>query len=208
MLINLRDLCIKHRFVPKGVIHVGAHKAEETSIYEDLGIENVVWIEGNPDLCAQLNESFQKKGNHIYNYLVSDVDDKEYDFKVTNNGESSSILDLGTHKEKHPHIFVTETKKLKSKTLSTIISENNLDMSSFNFLNLDIQGAELLAIKGLGKYLENVDYIYTEVNVDYLYEGCALMSEIDAYLNNFGLHRAETKILDQYGWGDAFYKRQ
>lgn len=208
MLINLRDLCIKYKFVPKGVIHVGAHKAEENSIYDDLGIDNVVWIEGNPDLCNQLKENFTKKGNMIYNYLVSDVDDKEYEFKITNNGESSSILDLGTHKEKHPHIFVTETKKLKSKTLNSIISENDLDMSKFNFLNLDIQGAELLAIKGLGEQLEKIDYIYTEVNIDYLYENCALMNEIDEYLGSFGFSRVETKILDQYGWGDAFYKKE
>lgn len=207
MLINLRELCIKHKFVPKGVIHVGAHKAEENSIYDDLGIDNVVWIEGNPDLCNQLKETFYKKGNQIYNYLVSDVDDKEYEFKVTNNGESSSILDLGTHKEKHPHIFVTETKKLKSKTLNSIIADNKLDMSTFNFLNLDIQGAELLALKGLGDNIESIEYIYTEVNVDYLYEGCALMEEIDKYLNSFGFSRVETKILNEYGWGDAFYKK-
>lgn len=208
MLMKLRDLCTKYRFVPKGVIHVGAHKAEENSVYEDLGIENVIWIEGNPDLCNQLKENFNKKGNEIYNYLVSDIDDKEYEFKITNNGESSSILDLGTHKEKHPHIFVTDTKKLKSKTLSTIIAENNIDMSRFNFLNLDIQGAELLALKGLEKKIDSIDYIYTEVNVDYLYENCALMSDIDQYLSRFGFSRVETNILEQYGWGDAFYKRQ
>jgi FkbM family methyltransferase len=207
MLINLRDLCIKYKFVPKGVIHVGAHKAEENSIYEDLGIDNVIWIEGNPDLCNQLRENFHKKGNEIYNYLVSDVDDQEYDFNITNNGESSSILNLGTHKEKHPHIFVTETKKLKSKTLNTIIIENDVNMSGFNFLNLDIQGAELLALKGLGQKIESVDYVYTEVNVDYLYEGCALMSEIDDYLEHFGFSRLETRILEEYGWGDAFYKK-
>ncbi len=37
----------------------------------------------------------------------------------------------------------------------------------FNFLNLDIQGAELKALKSMGDYLNNVDYIYTEVNSDY-----------------------------------------
>jgi len=33
--------------------------------------------------------------------------------------------------------------------------------------NLDIQGAELKALKSMGDYLNNVDYIYTEVNSDY-----------------------------------------
>lgn len=208
MLMKLRDLCNKYRFIPKGIIHVGAHKAEENAVYDDLGIENVVWIEGNPDLANQLKENFNKKHNIVLNYLVSDVDDKEFDFKITNNGESSSILDLGTHKEKHPQIYVTETKVLKSKTLSTIVVENNIDMANYNFLNLDIQGAELLALKGLGEYIKNIDYIYTEVNVDHLYKDCALMSEIDEFLATFGFERAETNILEQYGWGDAFYKKR
>ncbi|GIV44037.1 MAG: methyltransferase [Bacteroidia bacterium] len=205
MLMNLRDLCVKYRFVPKGVIHVGAHKAEENTIYERLGIQNVVWIEGNPDLFNHLKQNFNKKGNQIFNYLVSDIDDKEYSFNITNNGESSSIFELGTHQEKHPHIFVTEKRVLKSKTLKTIISENDIDMNEFDFLNLDIQGAELLALKGLGEQISNIKFIYTEVNVDHLYKDCALVGEIDDYLKQFGFERVETNILNQYGWGDAFY---
>ena len=208
MLINLRDLCVKYRFVPKGVIHVGAHKAEENSVYVDMGIDDVIWIEGNPELYQQLKDNFHKKGNQILNYLVSDIDDKEYEFKITNNGESSSILELGTHKEKHPHIFVSEVKALKSKTIKTICAENNINLKSFNFLNLDIQGAELLALKGMGDLIKDIDYIYTEVNVDYLYENCALMDEIDSYVSQYGFERKETKILDQYGWGDAFYVKK
>ena len=45
-------------------------------------------------------------------------------------------------------------------------------MDNVNFLNLDIQGAELKALKSLQDYLHKVDYIYTEVNVDYLYVDC------------------------------------
>jgi len=206
--MKLRDLCNKYRFIPRGIIHVGAHKAEESSVYDDLGIENVVWIEGNPDLANQLKENFNKKHNVVLNYLISDVDDKEFDFKITNNGESSSILELGTHKEKHPQIYVTETKVLKSKTLASVIAENNIDMSNYNFLNLDIQGAELLALKGLGDKINNVDYIYTEVNTNYLYKDCALINDIDEYLSKFGFYRAETSILEQYEWGDAFYVRK
>lgn len=205
MLIKLKDLCAKYKFVPKGIIHVGAHKAEENSAYEDLGVENVIWIEGNPELYENLKTSFSKKGNQIFNYLVSDVDDKEYDFKITNNGESSSIFELGTHKEKHPHIFVTEIKKLKSKTLNTIIEDNSIDICNFDFLNLDIQGAELLALKGLKEKISSIRYIYTEVNINHLYQDCALINEIDEFLGELGFYRAETVILDQYGWGDAFY---
>ena len=55
------------------------------------------------------------------------------------------------------------------------------------------------------EYLKNVDYLYTEVNSDYVYKGCALVSELDEYLLKFGLERVETKWCGDFRWGDAFY---
>ena len=31
-----------------GVLHVGAHLAEEAHLYDAYGVENVWWVEGNP----------------------------------------------------------------------------------------------------------------------------------------------------------------
>ena len=55
----------------------------------------------------------------------------------------------------------------------------------YNFLNFDIQGAELKALKSMEEYLPKVDYLYTEVNSDYVYKECALISELDNYLKKF-----------------------
>ena len=40
-------------------------------------------------------------------------------------------------------------------------------------MNLDIQEAELLALKGSDKILNYIDAIYTEVNLDEIYLNCA-----------------------------------
>ncbi len=206
MLIDIKILTKKYNFTPSGILHVGAHKAEELACYKEIGVSKVAWVEANEELCELMRKNLSAEAdNVVLNYLVSDVDDAEYDFKITNNGESSSILELGTHEVKHPQVFVTDVKKLTSKTLSTIFLENELDFSNYDFLNLDIQGAELLALKGLGDNIKNFKYIYTEVNVDYLYKECALMGEIDEYLGGFGFSRADTYILERLGWGDAFY---
>jgi hypothetical protein len=55
-------------------------------------------------------------------------------------------------------------------------------------------------------YLPKVDYLYTEVNSDFVYKGCALISELDDYLKQFGLTRVETRWTE-CKWGDAFYVR-
>ena len=205
MLINLRSLCNKYKFLPKGIIHVGAHKAEELGIYDELGIENVVWVEANPKIFEVLNSNISKfKKQKAFNFLVSDVDNKDYVFYVTNNGESSSILELDKHKIHHPHIHVTEKMNLKSKKLDTIIKENNIDINGFNFLNLDVQGAELLVLKGFESGLNNIKFVYTEVNTGEVYKNCAKIEELDYFLKTYMFERVETKMTE-YEWGDALY---
>lgn len=38
MLINLQTLCEKYYFTPRGIIHVGAHQAEDLAIMILLGL--------------------------------------------------------------------------------------------------------------------------------------------------------------------------
>jgi len=205
MLIDLKYLCEKYQFIPKGIIHIGAHLGEEHVIYSTLEIKEVLWIEANKsifqNLCSKLSHISTYK---FFNYLVSDVDDKEYKFFITNNGESSSLLELEEHLKEHPQIFVSDVVEMKSKTVDSIIQVNKVESSKYNFLNLDIQGAELLALKGAVDLLKNIDYVYSEVNIKHLYKDCALMDEMDSFLKEHGFERAEEKILS-HGWGDAFY---
>ena len=57
------------------------------------------------------------------------------------------------------------------------------------------------------EYLDKVDYLYTEVNSDYVYKDCALITELDDYLKQFNLVRVETSWT-HCKWGDAFYIKQ
>jgi hypothetical protein len=124
--------------------------------------------------------------------------------KITNNTQSSSILELDRHKIFHPDVVVTETIEMTSTRMDTFIEKNNIDIPEYNFINLDIQGAELMALKGFGDYLNNFNYIYTEVNTSHVYKDCAIISEIDEYLMKYGFARYETQITGNE-WGDAIY---
>lgn len=202
MLIKFKDI-ISNYGKPKGIIHIGAHKMEERSSYLDCGIENIIWIEANPFLTKN-NEQIISKSEKIFQYAISDQDNKIYDFKITNNGESSSILDLNLHKYHHPDIHVIDSISVNSKRIDTLVKENCINIKDYDFVNIDIQGAELLALKGFGSLLKNIKYIYTEVNTNYLYKECCLINEIDDYLSKFNFRREET-LLTQWEWGDALY---
>lgn len=209
MFIPLTTLVYKYDTKIRGIIHVGAHHAEEKESYTQCNVHNVVWVEGNADLIPLIKEKLNVLGAHdsVYNCLVSDKDGEEVEFHITNNTQSSSILNFGKHKGYYPGINFVKDVKQKTHTLKSIIENNHIDMDNFNMLNLDIQGVELRALKGLGEYLNVIDYIYTEVNNDTIYEGNDFISDIDEYLQKFGFRRVETVMLSEQ-WGDAFYIKE
>ncbi len=201
MLISLHDLIKRYSINFKGILHVGAHECEELTDYERYIPRNkILWVEALPGKVSFCKEKYPNV--LIENAVVSDVVE-DIEFKVSNNGQSSSILDFGLHAHYHPHVHYITAFNARTILLKDILPKYNID---YNFLNFDIQGAELKALKGMEEYLPNVDYLYTEVNSDYVYKGCALIGELDNYLKPFGLHRVETKWTD-YKWGDAFYMR-
>jgi FkbM family methyltransferase len=185
-----------------GILHVGAHLCEELEKYNEFGYKNIIWIEADPDIFAVAKKSYPDE--MILNYLVTDVDDERLNFNVANNGMSSSILNFGTHSEHHEHIKNVAHKVLQSKRIDTIYKLNNIDKKFANFLNIDIQGAELLALKGMGGILDNFDYIYVEVNTEEVYEKCALLDEIKSFLVS---HNFAMKLISMTtaNWGDAFF---
>lgn len=142
---------------------------------------------------------------NIFQGLIDDIDGRQVTFHITNNGQSSSILEFGTHSKHHPHVEVVQTQSMTTIRLDTLIDTNNIPIEELNFLNLDIQGVELRALKSIEKYLQHIHYIYTEVNTEYVYKDCNLVTEIDIYLSNYGFQRVCTKMCHNYGWGDALY---
>jgi FkbM family methyltransferase len=203
MLISFDYLLSKYKMQIKGVLHVGMHEAEEIDMYEKcVGRDKILWVEAMLDKVQFCRTKFP--GILVENAVISDSDGEDVRFNVSNNGQSSSILQFGTHKINHPEVHYIYSFQSKTKRLENVISKYK-DSVNFNFLNLDIQGVELKALKGLGDYLKNIDYIYTEVNCDYVYEKCDLVTDIDDYLSGFGFKRVETSWFGSCKWGDAFY---
>ena len=183
MLIPLHDLVQKYNLKMTGVLHVGAHAGEENDAYLVEGVpqQAIHWVEAIPELCVEL----AKRLPNVIQGVVSDKVEL-VEFKITNNFQSSSILELKTHLEAHPSI-----------------NDRNIRA---NFLNMDIQGAELKCLQGFEDGLKMIDYIYAEVNTKELYAGCAQLPELDAWLAARGFKRVEISMTG-WGWGDALYVR-
>jgi FkbM family methyltransferase len=209
MLISIQEL--SHRFQLKitGVLHIGAHECEELASYGEVGIpmSRTYWVEAMPekvDFCRNRYGSDLA----IYQAVIDEKDGEKVIFNVTNNGQSSSLLEFGSHATSHPQVEVVAKVEMRTTRLDTLIEREHIPISILNFVNLDIQGVELRALKSMEKYLDYVQYIYTEVNTEEVYKGCNLMSEIDTYLAGFGFTRVAQNIYTEYGWGDAFYMKK
>jgi FkbM family methyltransferase len=126
---------------------------------------------------------------------------------ISNNDEqSSSILALGLHKRFRPDITYVEDQKVTLVRMDDFIRDNEIDITEYNFLNVDVQGTELNVLKSFGELLSNFDYIELEVNAKESYIGCALLPEVDEYLKEFGFIKL-LQFVYKMGWGDAFYKK-
>lgn len=205
MLIDLISLQEKYKIYPQNVLHVGAHKAEELDLYRSLGAKNVYWVEANQKLAlelASLTFFRDMPCNYIECAVISDKVNQEVDFNISNNNQSSSILELGEHSSLFPDVIYSQTEKRTTSTISSVLKR--FGGPKIDFVNLDIQGAELLALKGY-KEISDANFIYTEINSREVYKGCALVEQIDEFLAPHGFKRAETQYWNNHPWGDALY---
>lgn len=208
MLIDFDYLLGRFDVKRRGVLHLGANKGQEASTYHRLGFNPVYWVEALPNVYLQLKEHLREfPGQYAFCACLSDVDDQLVQFHIANNeGQSSSMLEFGTHAIEHPTVRFIRDIELLTVRFYTIAQRYGLDIGPGWFLNVDLQGAELLALKGMGSYLDGFDYVYIEVNQRELYKGCPLVGEIDEYLGQRGFVGVET-CMTKFGWGDKFYIR-
>jgi len=202
MILSLDDLVVRHRLSITGVVHVGAHEGREAETYDRNGIAEVTWVEANPQVIPRLRSHVEPFGQRVVSALVTDRPGPT-NFNITNNEKSSSILELGTHKQEHPDVTVARSIVLQARTLDEVVASEKL--TGFNLLVMDIQGAELHVLRAAPHVLRQVDYLYLEVNERPLYVGCGLVSDLDDYLSDFS--RIDT-AMTEHGWGDAFYIRK
>lgn len=206
MLIPFDTLTQRHKFKPKGVVHIGGSTGQERFFYANAGIENVVWIEAIPDVFNQLKANVSCYPNNIaLNACISDKDYQNVVFNISSNGgESSSIFNFQEHSNFHPDVTFIDKIRLTTIRVDSLFIAKGIDVRNYDYLSLDIQGSELNALKSMGDMLRLFKYVYVEVNKIPLYENIPLVGEIDAYLAEFGFEPVDEKYTGA-GWGDKFY---
>jgi FkbM family methyltransferase len=207
MLITVAKLSLFWGLTPGKIVHVGAHEAEELEDYSDFGWgkEGILWIEADPQLIPFLEKRLDVFPHQVaINAAVWKSEAKDLSFFRTSFTQSSSLKPLGLHSDVYPDIKVEKEITVNGTTLDNIMHNQLWD--SADLLNLDIQGSEMEALIGLGSLIQNVKYIYSEVNVAELYVGAASFDDLNHFLKDHGFVLADWHVLKE-GWGDALWIR-
>mmetsp|Transcript_88156 Transcript_88156/g.197171 ORF Transcript_88156/g.197171 Transcript_88156/m.197171 type:complete len:275 (+) Transcript_88156:68-892(+) len=187
------------------VLDVGAHTGAWTQVFKEFALPEAKFflIEGSNSHEPSLKASG-------FPYRISLVGDSEKDvtfFKLCDTGGCSggnSIFreasDLGP---KYGNVTV------HMLTIDQIVKEEGL--GDIDMIKMDIQGAELLALKGAKDTLKTVKAILLEVSTVPLYPEAPLMIEVIMFLETLGFKLFSVPdIMDRHGMTisfDAFFVR-
>lgn len=208
MLLDFKKLLNDFHIKPRGVIHIGAWDGAECETYLDCGINSVIFIEAQKEPFNTLRDRISRYPYmKAYHYCVSDKIERVI-FHVASNSQSGSILEPQFHLKIHPEIAFPETIEMDTTTVEKIFEKHKLNTSGYDMVVMDIQGAELKVIKGLGHIINYVEAMYLEVNKVPVYRGCCLVGELDEYLDKFGFKRVVTGNWVKDAWTDSLYVKQ
>lgn len=200
-----------------GIIHVGAHRGEELDSYYNLGAKNLIMIEPNPEVFQEMQDLISNRNYDIdiKTFMIA-CDNKiseedlhliygpDAGYMVGNKGCSSFLKPISNRLKE----WYKNTIKVKTISLDTLFEDNNLIFKDYQFLNIDVQGAELRVLEGAQKVLQNVNYINIEVtwnNFDY--ENNSTLAEVENFISSLGFTMVKLEKMTS-DWGDALFKRK
>lgn len=210
---NFEPIHYLSEWKPKGVIHVGANDGEEFVYYKSMGIKNLCGFEPLKKPFKQ----FQIDHPDVLKFQLGwGAASGRYGINVTENDKASSILsvvDIEGDWREHPVfkdwnmgqwpvvgkeiIEVVEYGKWMKK-------EQPYNPEDYNFLNMDIQGMELIALRGMGKQLDYFDALVIECSEEPVYVGEEPATEVVDWLKGKGFIQASPLKLH----GDILFLRE
>lgn len=185
MYNSIYDYIVKNMEKNYTIVECGGHMGHDTiKLCEYFNNGKIYTIEANYELFVKLCELKNKYENlHVDNLALSNKDEM-IKFYVDKNPEgdcgASSIL-KSTESYLINYIKKEEETMIKSVKLETFMKNNNI--KNIDMLWLDIEGFEYYVFESSENILNNVKYIYTEVNFQMFRENTKLYDDIKNILN-------------------------
>lgn len=197
---------------------------EGTLSYADLVKATPCEVIGFEPVQAEFEKLSREKKEHerFLPYFVGDGSKgtfRECNFPMTSSLFEPNTRLLAKFQNLEELVRVVKREPVETRRLDDIPEVKGTDL-----LKLDIQGAELLALRGGEKMLDDVLVVQTEVEFVELYENQALFADVDSFLRGraFQFHKMSwtgrtfrplifnnnrNAAMSQWLWGEAIYVR-
>lgn len=194
------------------IVEIGAKDCVETMGFAEHFPEARIYsFECNPATLPLCRERIKNTKNiTLIEKAVSDKDGEIAFFPIDqertitpwadgNPGASSLLLASGKYKKEK---YVQKEICVPSVTLASFFQEQKID--SVDLLWMDIQGAELMALKGARESLSGIKIIFLEVEFMEIYKGQPLFTDIKYFLNEHGFSLYDFAYFGRY-FADAIF---
>tara|TARA_B100000427_G_C15480992_1_gene582965 strand:+ start:340 stop:1155 length:816 start_codon:yes stop_codon:yes gene_type:complete len=187
---------------PKGVIHIGLWDFCELFCYTKLVGKNIIGIEGDPRTYKYMSKPMADKwGVPAFNECITNTDGEDKQFYMDREGSSFF--------QGRPEFGKVNSIPVKTKSLSKLVEENNIDMNEYDFLNMDAEGAELDILQGFEKYLDYINVIDMETSFEDKHLNGCTHDAIVKWLTARGfVLREMSASYQREGQGDSVFVRR
>jgi len=178
----------------KTMLEIGSlHGLDAIEVKRVYGLDRVITIECNPECIEICRRNFAPEPNITLVEVAAWFEDTTIPFyrvtesydragKPTKNlGASSCFQTNDTWPFEKYH---QEKIDVPARRLDGVLS--GMKVPRIDLICMDAQGAELHALKGLGRYLDGVQAIVTELEIKPMYHGQTLFSDVSAFLESQG----------------------
>jgi FkbM family methyltransferase len=180
-LVRLRNL----GFAPTGILDVGAYEGHfSRGVRQIFQQARIVMVDALPEKGPVLADVCKEVGNADYVIaLLGDSEMEATSFFVVNTETHPGLVKTGSSKYKENAAFPQEERTLQQRTLASIVADRGM---SFQLLKLDVQGAELDVLRGLGYHLSMVEVIMMEMSLVDYNKGAPLIDAVLSELRRMG----------------------
>ena len=169
------------------IIDIGAAEMEGYSpsykILMDLGIADIIGFEANQEACEALNKKNEVTSLYLP-YFIGDGTSAT--FYETNWAPTSSLYPPNTKLLEKFHYLNEFTTVIKEHQVQTHRLDEISEIDRADFIKIDIQGSELIALENAVNVLKTAVLVQVEVEFVEMYKGQPLFSDVDSFMRSQG----------------------
>jgi FkbM family methyltransferase len=188
----------------KSIIEIGCGNGLDSIELKEYYNCEVYPFECNPESIKVCEENLKGSGIELIKKAVSNIDGKIKFYPVTNgNFLASSIYKVNEDYQKYENLQQEEIE-VESIRLDTWLREKKIKP---DMLCMDVQGAILKVLEGMGEHIKDVTYILTEVGTKISYDCEPLIDEVKLFMDKNDFDLIQSYNAHQY-FGDYLFKKR